>query len=337
MVSFAVRKFLYPFKTNYRGPLVFTPNVIFAQFVFLLSYWLDLKLLRTRWVVKPLETSNLTPTTRGDLVEMAIGDVNIKGRSLSTSRIVLRSNNNSYGIAVKWKLNSGLNSRAGFINLGEDPRIFVFRGELWFYYQIAIQGTGDCQLYIFNPEQNLTLQLRTEKNFSGKNWVPFEFRGELHFVYSYVPFILYRAKVVPHEGVRFIDLEIVDTRLFTMEAMNLEWRDNFGFGAIRGGSSLIEIEPGIFAGFTHVNKGGEFEKSHQIGYLEIDFSLKTVKHREITKQKMNLLTAPYGINLIENTKICLSYNSSVGSVSNQFQPITNRSSTFLLSDLRFEV
>jgi hypothetical protein len=120
-----------------------------------------------------------------------------------------------------------------------------------------------------------------------------------------------------------------------MEGLDAEWRDNFGFGAIRGGTSLVEIEPGVFAGFTHINKGGRFEKSHQIGYLEINLTLKKVKHREITKQKLNLLTAPYGIDLMENTKIRINYNCSVGSVSNQYQPITNRKSTFLLSDLRF--
>ena len=334
-VSLAVRHFLYPSKANYRGPLEFTPNIVFAQFVFLLSYWSDLKLLRTRWVVKPLETLTLTPTTRGDLIEMAIGDLSINGSTLVTSRILKRSNKNSYGIAVRWNLDSGLNSRAGFITLAEDPRIFVFQGELWLYYQIPIQGASDCQLFIFNPLRNLTIQLRVDRDFSGKNWAPFEFGGELHFVYSFAPFILYRAKVVPYEEAHFIDLEIVDCAMFTMEGLDAEWRDNFGFGAIRGGTSLVEIEPGVFAGFTHINKGGRFEKSHQIGYLEINLTLKKVKHREITKQKMNLLTAPYGIDLMENTKIRINYNCSVGSVSNQYQPITNRKSTFLLSDLRF--
>jgi hypothetical protein len=285
--------------------------------------------------VKPIDTVTLTPSTRGDLVEMAIGAVSINGSTLTASRIKKRSERNPFGIAVRWSFDSNLTSRNGFITYAEDPRIFIFQGELWLYYQIYIQSKSDCQIFIFNPLRNQTIELKVDREFSGKNWAPFDYRGELYFVYSFEPFVLYRSKTIPHEGINFMDLESENSAIFTTDGMDGERRDNSGIGAIRGGTALIEIEPGTFAGFTHINKGGRFEKSHQIGYVEIDLLKKKIKHREITKLKLNLLTAPYGINLLNSQEICVTYNCSVGSVANQYQPISNRKSTFVLNDLRF--
>jgi len=334
-VSFIVRRYMSPSKAKYWGPLEFRPGMIFGQIVFIMSHWLDERLLRTHWIVKPIDTATVTPATRGDLVEMAIGELSIDGSTLTASRINRRCNENPYGIAVKWNFDSQLTSRAGFIVLAEDPRIFIFQGELWLYYQIAIQGESDCQIFIFNPLRNQTIELSVASGFRGKNWAPFEYRGGLYFVYSLEPFILYRSKTVPQKGIDFMELELEDSAIFTTEGMDGNWRDHSGFGAIRGGTSLVEIEPGVFAGFTHINKGGRFEKSHQLGYLEIDLSKKKIKHREITKLKLSLLTAPYGIDLLNSKEISVTYNCSLGSVANQYQPVTNRKSTFTLSDLRF--
>jgi hypothetical protein len=188
-------------------------------------------------------------------------------------------------------------------------------------------------MFIFNPAKNLTFELRIAKEFGGKNWIPFEFQNNLFFVYSFEPLSVYKAKTVIEAGTNFIEFEPVESKLALSSDSNEAWRDKSGIGSIRGGTPLVETEPGKFIGFTHINKGGKLEKSHQIGYVEIDLVNNEIKHREVTKSKLNLLTAPYGLELLEGGRVSVTYNCSVGSVHNQFQPITNRKSIFYMSDL----
>jgi hypothetical protein len=324
----------YPNQTGVRvGPLDYTGRVVVGRILFQISYWFDQKLLKPIWFVKPISTETLTSATRGDLAEIAVVESSLNEYTLSASRLLRRSSL-SHGIAVNWKLQSTQITKIGFINLAEDPRIFIFRNELWLYYQVANQFDPGCRMFIFNPLRNVKIELRTTKEFGGKNWIPFEFEGELFIVYSFEPFSLHKSKALLVGESDFLEFAPVESKLTFSSGVNVGSRDKYGIGAIRGGTPLVETEPGKFIGFTHINKGGKLEKSHQIGYVEIDLLNNELKHREITKSKHNLLTAPYGIDLLEDGLISVTYNCSVGSVHNQYQPITNRKSIFYISDLR---
>jgi len=324
----------YPKQTGVRvGPLDYTGRVIVGRILFQLSYWFDQKLLRTIWLVKPISTKTLTSATRGDLAEIAVIESSLNEYTLSASRLLRRSSL-SHGIAVNWKLQSMQTTKVGFIILAEDPRIFIFCNELWLYYQIANQFDPGCKMFIFNPLRNVKIELRTTKEFGGKNWIPFEFKGELFIVYSFEPFSLHKSKNVSVDKDGFIEFVPVESKLTLSLDVDTGSRDKYGIGAIRGGTPLVETELGKFIGFTHVNKGGKLEKSHQIGYVEIDLLNNEMKHREVTKSKHNLLTAPYGLELLENGQVSVTYNCSVGSVHNQYQPIESRKSIFSLTDLR---
>jgi len=325
----------YPKQTGVRvGPLDYTGGLIVGRILFQLSYWFDQKLLRPIWSIKPMTTETLIAATRGDLAEIAFVESTLYENTLTASRFLRKSNESAYGIVVHWNYQSSQSSDAGFIDLAEDPRIFRFQEELWLYYQIANAPDPDCKMFMFNPSRNITLELRIAQGFGGKNWVPFEFQGKLYFIYSFEPFSLFKSTTAVESGTNFLDFEPVESKITFFSDLNNGWRDKSGIGSIRGGTPLVEIEPGKFIGFTHVNKGGRLEKSHQIGFVEIDLLNNKIHHHEITKPKLNLLTAPYGIDLLEDGQVSVTYNCSVGSVHNQYQPIESRKSIFSLTDLR---
>ena len=337
-LSKVFRSYFFPFdyqgNPSSVGVLVVTPKLVFSWLLCQISRALDDRLLEVDWLVKPLESETLTRTTRGDLTEMAIGQRQSDGSLLQASRILKRSNKDLRGIGIYWQLDFEDTHTTGFINLGEDPRIFEFRGELWIHYQIRIQDLDDCETYIFNARENITLQLRVNEKSQGKNWTAFEYQNDLYFVYSFDPFNLYKASLSDHHQYSPILLSSVDLKVKKTNSFTRSDQVKTGIGAIRGGTPLVEVQSGLFVGFTHVNLGDKFEKSHHMGFIELDLINRSVTHKGVTKSRLNLLTAPYSLEHLQEGKIAVNYNCSAGSVHNLHQPITNKKSTFSLKDLR---
>ena len=318
---------------------------MFARF----SRLLDRHILKVEWIVKPKSESDSGATSRGDLIEMAKSARHLGDQKLTVSRIIKRSNEEPFGIGIYWRLVAGNYISTGLINLGEDPRIFIYRSELWVYYQEWNSIKARMDLFIFSPMNGKRYQLFGSDEMGGssysgftlgKNWAPFVRADKLHFVSAFEPLRI--CSIDPSS----IDLDLVPdgasvvVKDVKFELTNSEdWHrrslGSSGIGAVRGGSGLEEIGPDIFGGFTHMNHGGKYEKSHQIGYVELDFNSLTLKHRELTKLKLNLLSAPYGIELKGANEIKVSFNCSVGSVSNLDKPITNKTAVFILDELRF--
>lgn len=84
----------------------------------------------------------------------------------------------------------------------EDPRIFRFRNELWIYGHFR-GFLGEC---IHTPiivkatppysiENVIKLKTHIKTEHLEKNWMPFEYKGELYFVYSISPHIILKCNV----------------------------------------------------------------------------------------------------------------------------------------------
>ena len=81
----------------------------------------------------------------------------------------------------------------------EDPRIFTFRGKLWIYGHFR-GFLGECThspivMPMSEPfDVSKIIKLKTEKmRWLEKNWMPFEYRGELYFVYDISPHIILKC------------------------------------------------------------------------------------------------------------------------------------------------
>ena len=326
--------FNYPGKPASAGVLVVTPMLVCSWLLCRLSRAMDDRLLKIDWQIQPVKSVSLTPTTRGDLAEMAIGTRSSGGNVLRASRILKRLNMELRGIAVYWQLDSEDSCTQGLINYAEDPRIFEFRGELWIHYQIRNEESGDYDTYMFNPREKVTIKLLVTENFQGKNWSAFEYQNDLYFIYSFSPFKLYKALLSNFHKNSTTLLSCIDLDMKIVNSLTRPDQAMTGIGAIRGGTPMLEVESAVFVGFTHVNLGDQFEKSHHIGFVELDLNNRTIIFRDVTQSRLNLLSAPYCVELLKEGQIAVNYNCSTGSVHNLFQPITNKRSTFLLRDLR---
>jgi len=81
----------------------------------------------------------------------------------------------------------------------EDPRIFTFRGKLWIYGHFR-GFLGECThspivIPMSEPfDVKKIIKLKTENmRWLEKNWMPFEYRGELYFVYDISPHIILKC------------------------------------------------------------------------------------------------------------------------------------------------
>lgn len=276
------------------------------------SSWLNHKindlLVRVAWTVSPIETLIVFKPDLATLVPFALSQANLNQDTLTTFRVIDRSEK-SPSLTV-WNLNNDKFARAGSIPFAEDARVFQARGALFIYYQVAVQredGSLDCDIFIFDPVKSITTQVFSPFLFNGKNWVPYEYEGCLHFIYSIDPIIVLRTKSWTDE---ILLLEVA----FTEKAFSFTefaWGDRLGiFGSIRGGSQLLPIGNDKFLGFTHVTPPGVLKFSHQAGILLYDAKTFTVEHKNLTELKPGLLLDPFDI-CLSGDIVQMSYSFSV--------------------------
>lgn len=84
----------------------------------------------------------------------------------------------------------------------EDPRLFRFRNELWIYGHFR-GFLGEClhtPIIVkatppYSVENVIKLKTHITKEYLEKNWMPFEYKGELYFVYSISPHMILKCNV----------------------------------------------------------------------------------------------------------------------------------------------
>lgn len=70
---------------------------------------------------------------------------------------------------------------------GSDVRIFTYKGDIWGYTHLK-QDDSSTNILLYNTKTTETFKIVVEtlKDY-GKNWMPFESRGELYFIHSLEP------------------------------------------------------------------------------------------------------------------------------------------------------
>lgn len=286
--------------------------------------------IQVPWRIKPFEISTYFSAENPTLVPFALSKSGVGQRTLTTFRIIDRSNLTP--ALTVWIYQDGSTFKSGLIPLAEDARVFQFEDSLFIYYQIAVQksdGSLDCDIYVFDPERSRTNQLISPLSFNGKNWIPYQYQGDLFFIYSVDPLIVFRAA-------EWTDDELVLDLVFPKHYKTPEpftWGDDLElFSSVRGGSQLIPLGNHELLAFTHVTSKGILKFSHQAGVLLFNAKDFTFKHIFLTRLKPGLLIDPFGIQ-IENNVVQMSYSISINNPHENASVVGSSIATFKLSEL----
>jgi hypothetical protein len=287
-------------------------------------------LVQRPWLISSSADIDFFVAENSSLVPFALSRSSIGQLTLTTYRIIDRSGNTPP--LTVWIYENGKTTTTGVIPLAEDARVFQFGDLLYIYYQVAVQkedNSLDCDIFLFDPIQSISLPILSPFPFNGKNWIPYEYEGCLNFVYSLEPLIVLRTTEWTDEG---LDLELVHSPE-NRSPNNLVWGDNLGFfGSIRGGSQLIELGDHEYLAFTHVTPAGVLKFSHQAGALLFNAKNFTYTHVFLTSLKPGLLVDPFGIQ-IEDDVIAMSYSYSINN-PHEFSSIVGSSiAKFKLSEV----
>lgn len=142
----------------------------------------------------------------------------------------------------------------------EDCRLFHFRGENWF----------TCSLYDANPSNTIQIGLGKiegegarltplrgpERGRCEKNWLPFEFNGEVHAVYSHDPFTVFRV-----DPVNGLCKKIIETNC------------PLDCSRFRGSAGPIPFDEGYLTLVHEVAYPGRRYYLHRFVYLDRDFHI----------------------------------------------------------------
>lgn len=289
--------------------------------------------IRAPWRIKPSENLSYFEAENSLLVPFALSKSSVGQRTLTTYRIIDRSDQTP--AVTVWIYQDGSSSKCGLIPLAEDARVFQFEESLYIYYQIAVQkndGSLDCDIYVFDLERSKTIKLISPFSFNGKNWIPYQYQGVLFFIYSIDPLIVFKATEWKDDEL-ILDL-VYPTDYKTPEPFS--WGDDLGlFGGIRGGSQLISLGNHKLLAFTHVTPAGILKFSHQAGALLFNAKDFTFEHIFLTTLKPGLLIDPFGIQ-IGNNVVQMSYSFSINNPHEESSVVGSSIATFDLSELLHE-
>jgi hypothetical protein len=229
----------------------------------------------------------------GSVVEFAKSRLKVKGfHEITTWRSLIRGHEPSWiSTKVFVQLTWFLNSSKIEVDFGEDPRLFIFGNQAHAMIQIFDETKKDIDIQILNLETGQRFSLHSPFGFNGKNWVPFEFKGELHFLYALSP----KVVLVLREYGNGNSLEI----LSFPKKFNPVWEHNLeeSIGIYRGGSPALQISPDQFLGFSHAINSNQDIHAHRLGIYSLTMSDQKLNHVFLTEYKENFLIDAYGLQI----------------------------------------
>lgn len=135
----------------------------------------------------------------------------------------------------------------------QDPRLILYKDRLFIAYNNVLEGIKEREIrrmllaeVFYNGKDFFVLDSDCFINFEGdklerseKNWVPFEYKGELFLAYS----------IVPHRILRpLYGQSICEPVASTLSKMKWDW------GVLRGGTPALLDENGEYLAFFHCSK-----------------------------------------------------------------------------------
>jgi hypothetical protein len=213
------------------------------------------------------------------------------------------------------------------VEFGEDPRLFVYSNQAHVMIQIFDDFKKDIDIHILNLETGQRFNLHSPFGFNGKNWVPFEFKGELHFLYALSP----KVVLVLREYGNGNSLE----KLSFPEKFNPVWEHDLegSIGIYRGGSPALQISNDEFFGFSHAINPNQDIHAHRLGIYSLTMSDQSLKHEFLTEYKEKFLIDAYGLQIV-NDQVFMDGSMAIGDIHEIESRIFNFRMYFNLSDVK---
>jgi hypothetical protein len=319
-----VRKFLYH-ASNW--PIFVSISIFKLQ-----QFWFWL-LLRPRWLIKPIASTTTSNPDSSDLVKFAFSSLDHWDSRYSVTRLKTRSKDSILIDGVLLSVSSsvtGLCDSFWFAD-AEDPRLILYNEKVYVYIQKAkiIQGKVlDCDIFLVDACTGKFHKLVAPFSYNGKNWIAYENKSSLFFLYSLQPLVILKVPTNELAGD-----EILMTQISGPKVPDLKWGDDFGFiGEVRGGTPLREIDSNQYLGFTHITPKGSRKSEHYMGVFIYDALLKTARHLPLTSQLRGRLFDPYGIDIVDDF-VHVFYSSSVNIPEKDKMPVSSKTVTFSKSIL----
>jgi hypothetical protein len=151
---------------------------------------------------------------------------------------------------------------------GEDPRAFLFNGQLAYCCTVHTPSTGHMpHVFVKNDNQwTGTHYKMTDSKNPGKNWAPFVYNKELYFVQEISPF-----RVLKANG------DKADT--FFVQDIDAPKQHIDGYSILRGGCNGLQISDNKVMGFGHSNHApGDWDSIVHLPFVWlIDMTTKSVE------------------------------------------------------------
>jgi hypothetical protein len=291
------------------------------------------KVVRVKWLIPSHNLIEINEPSTGNLVHTSFSRAEINSKSLTTFRFLNRHHPSSQIAITAWTTLGGKENASGVILAAEDARAFSFNSANYIYFQrpsIGPKGLPDCTIHIYDPSSKNEWEVRVEGiSYNGKNWIPFERNGKLHFIYSISPLIVVECSWGHSNLIQGRVVFTEDQDIST----DLHWGDELAyFGAARGGSQLVPLTHDVYIGFTHITSPGALKFSHQAGVLLFNPKNMKVLHRPISKLIPGLLVDPFGIN-IQGSTLDMHYSYAVNNPSDKDVIVGSSTVSFELKDL----
>lgn len=224
------------------------------------------------------------------------------------------------------QLRNFLNSSKIKLDFGEDPRLFIFANQAHAMIQIFDESKKDIEVRLLNLVTGASFSLHSPFRFNGKNWVPFEFKGELHFLYALSPKVI----LVLREYGNGYSLE----KLNFPENFYPVWEHNLeeSIGIYRGGSPALQISRDKFFGFSHAINPNQDIHAHRLGIYSLTMSDQRLNHIFLTEYKEKFLIDAYGLQ-IANGQVLMDGTMAIGDIHEIDSQIFNFRMYFELSQV----
>jgi len=160
----------------------------------------------------------------------------------------------------------------------EDYRYIIFNEELYVIMNGLPKNSKQRQMYLYNVKKNKICQLNIKNydvsNIYQKNWIPYVYKNELYFIYSFLELCV--VKLI-NETSGECELVYGNPSLFTNKTLF-------------GGTNLCHWKNDLFIGFSHIRKPWYA--------IPIIFDAKNYKY--ITTTTPIKIKTPFELNLLKD-------------------------------------
>ncbi|MDG2014490.1 MAG: hypothetical protein P8J33_13360 [Pirellulaceae bacterium] len=164
---------------------------------------------------------------------------------------------------------------------GEDPRAFFWRDSPCISAPSHTREHGHInKIYVHKLRKWFTL-VPPKKMTAGKNWAPFVWNGDLHFVHSYSPFRVLKARFLSEQDDFMVLERVAEHRIPTPKSFDR-------FSKFRGGSNALQWGNRVLGvGHTNERQGRAsdtmihrpflfvYEPEQSVTYYAIDYDYPT--------------------------------------------------------------